>query len=439
MMQTHPSLLCFLVGSDYWPNDQATKIYLDGFHRLDWPNPIVASASERGYPKALGSSGMKMLGPYDWVPPNYWYADKEGAAFGFGSELGPGVGTPEAGSLKQFLSAKDLNDLWTKPAKGLYHMSTNVSQFHNRSIYDDALFARYGRPSNLDDYLRKAQMMDYEATRAELEGFSARQSDSRPATGVIYWMLNGAWPSLHWQLFDYFLRPAGAYFGTKVGARMEHVAFNYRDGRVYLINHSPNNTGKRTVAVSLTDLQGKPLSHQQITVDAVPNSSKHVLDVPGIKKIHDVGFLRLMLEDPGTGKTLSRNVYWLSTHEDVLDWAESTWYTTPVARYADYRALSQLSSASVRGTMHPQPAGVLGQTRLTVELENQARVPAFFLRLAVLDKSTREEIAPVYWSDNYITLLPKEKITVTVGFDGGLEGNQVEISGGNIATVTLNK
>lgn len=436
-MQTHPSLLGFLVGSDFWPDDRATKIFVDGFDRMDWPNPIIASASKRGYPKQLGSSGMKMEGPYDWVPPNYWYADEVGAAFGFGSELGPGVGTPELGSLKQFLSPQDLDDLWTNPDQGLYHMSTAASQFHNRSIYNEALFERYGNPRSLEEYLQLAQIMDYEAARAEFEGFSVRQNDSRPATGMIYWMLNSAWPNLHWQLFDYYLRPAGSYFGTKVGARLEHTAYNYRERQVYLINHSLRATGKRIVAVSLTDLHGRTISHNDTTVDTVPNSSKQVLAVEGIERIQDVGFLRLILQDPVSGMILSRNVYWLSPHDDVLDWDASTWYTTPVSSFTNYNALRRLPPAKVTGTMYRLPAGVLGQTRVKVVVKNQATVPAFFIRLAVVDRWTREEIAPVYWSDNYITLLPKEQIELTVGFDGDLWTKEVEISGGNSAAVVL--
>jgi exo-1,4-beta-D-glucosaminidase len=184
MMQSHPSMLGFLVGSDFWPDDRATKIYVDALHRMDWTNPIIASAAKRGYPDLLGPSGMKMDGPYDWVPPNYWYGNDLGAAFGFGSELGSGVGTPELGSLKKFLSPEDMEDLWTRPTKGLFHMSTNVSSFFDRSIYNEALFTRYGKPSSLDDYLLKAQVMDFEATRSEFEAYAARKNAEHPSTGV---------------------------------------------------------------------------------------------------------------------------------------------------------------------------------------------------------------------------------------------------------------
>lgn len=197
LIQPHPSMLGFLVGSDFQPNDRAAKIYVDALRAQGWQLPIVAAASKRGYPEILGPSGMKMEGPYDWVPPNYWYdvepaEDRYGAAFGFGSELGAGVGTPEIGSLKRFLSEADMDDLWQKPEKGLFHMSTNVSSFHTRTIYNEGLYQRYGEPTSLEDYLRKAQIMDYEAIRAEHEGFAARWSEEHPATGMIYWMLNNA-------------------------------------------------------------------------------------------------------------------------------------------------------------------------------------------------------------------------------------------------------
>lgn len=79
---------------------------------------------------------------------------------------------------------KDMDDLWTKPEKGLFHMSSNVSSFYDRSIYDKALWNKYGPPTNLDEYLLKAQMMDYEATRTEFEGFASPQDAARPSTGV---------------------------------------------------------------------------------------------------------------------------------------------------------------------------------------------------------------------------------------------------------------
>ncbi|KAE8352392.1 glycoside hydrolase superfamily [Aspergillus coremiiformis] len=415
MLQAHPSMLVFLLGSDFWPNDRATEVYMNALHRMDWSNPVIASASKRGYPKVLGPSGMKMEGPYDWVPPNYWYQGKLGGAFGFGSEQGAGVGTPEMSSLQQFLSPQDLETLWRKPDAAQWHMGKNDSIFAYRTLYNKALFARYGAPTGLEDYLRKSQMMDYEATRAEFEAFGTRQNASHPATGVVYWMLNSAWPNLHWQLFDYYLRPAGSYFGTKMGARLEHVAYDYEACAVYVINHSLHARGTRIVTVDLIDLHGKSLAHLNITTDTNPTASKEVAVVPDIKKLKDVGFLKLTLQDPVQGTVLSRNVYWLSAKTDRLDWDNSTWFATPVTKYVDFTALNQLREAAVSASM--KIFSKHDSTLAEITLENTSDVPAFFLHLMIVDE-TGVELAPVYWSDNYITLFPQEKTSVTVEFDG---------------------
>ncbi|KAJ5281978.1 Glycoside hydrolase family 2 immunoglobulin-like beta-sandwich [Penicillium angulare] len=441
MMQAHPSLLGFLVGSDYWPNDRATEVYLESLQKMDWQNPIIASASKRGYPEALGPSGMKMNGPYDWVPPNYWYGDEDGAAFGFGTELGAGVGTPEMNSLKIFMTDSDLEALWKKPDAGLYHMSSNVSSFYDRSIYNKALFSRYGEPSSLEDYIAKCQMADYEATRAQFEAYSTRQNASRPATGTIYWMLNSAWPNLHWQLFDYYLNTMGAYFGTKIATRMEHVAYNYESQSVWLINHSLENQGEREISVDLIDKNGKKIWSTQAKTSTIPSSSKEILSVQKVDDIEDVGFLRLILRDTKDKKDLSRNVYWLSPTMDVLDWSESNWYYTPVTKYSDYTELQSIHSSPVKMTLKntklDRPA--TGWTSIEVQLENTSKTPALFMRLDIIDLKSKMEIKPAYWSDNYVTLWPKEKLPITVIYQGDVENIQIEVSGRNVATQTIKK
>lgn len=424
-LQGHASLLAFLVGSDYWPNQRAARMYVDTLREGDWDVPIIASAAKRGYPEGiLPPSGFKMDGPYDWVPPNYWYGDQLGAAFGFGSELGAGVGTPEKGSLKKFLSANDMDDLWQSPNKQLYHMSRGESSFNNRTIYNKALYARYGEPTSLDGYLLNAQMMDYEATRAEYEGYAAKWNAERPATGAIYWMLNNAWPSLHWNQFDYYLHPAGSYFGTKVGCRVESAVYDYRNQSVYLINRSLDKKGVRSVEMQLVGLDGKTIAQKMVNATAEPNTSKEVAQVPGISKIKDVAFLRVLLQDE-KGETLSRNVYWLTPNNDEMDWDTSTWFYTPVTDFVDYTALQHMKPASVKTTSKRSGAGY------AVTLENKSNVPAFFIRLNLVD-GKGEDITPVMWQDNYVTLFPGEKMTIGVSFEGRVKGAAIEISGGNI-------
>lgn len=436
MMQTHPSVLAFLVGSDYWPDDRATEIYVSTLAAVDWQAPIIASAAKRSYPALLGPSGLKMDGPYDWVSPNYWAYPQLGGAFGFGSELGAGVGTPELGSLNLFLSDADKADLWQSPDKGLYHMSTNVSSFYDRSIYNTALWARYGTPTSLDDYLLKAQMMDYEATRAQFEGYSALWNAPRPATGLIYWMLNNAWPSLHWNLFDYYLHPAGSYYGAKAGSRQENVA--YLNGTLYLINHSLNTTGSRTIDVSVVDLTGKTLNASAITLTTVPNTSKDSGQVVDVSALKDVAFLRTTLTDD-TGAILSRNVYWLSKQEDALDWDNSTWYNTPNTEFADFTAMNNMATANLIVTASPGSTSKQHYQAVTLNVHNTADAPAVFIRLNVIDIESRD-VTPVYWSDNYITLWPNENIDLVLEYPVSVAGANLQISGKNIGplrTVSL--
>ncbi|KAI0160386.1 glycoside hydrolase family 2 protein [Xylariaceae sp. FL1272] len=441
MMQGHPSMIAFLVGSDYWPNDRATQIYTSSLGAANWQVPIVASASKRGYPENLEPGGMKMDGPYDWVPPNYWYdvepsEDRLGAAFGFGSELGAGVGTPEMGSLKRFLSEKDLNDLWRKPDVGLYHMSTNVSSFYDRKIYNDALWKRLGAPESLEDYILKAQIMDYEATRSQFEAVSAFWNKERPATGLIYWMLTNAWPSLHWNLFGYHLNTAGSYFGAKMGSRIEHVPYDYRNKTVYLVNHSIDKRGRRHIEVELIDKNGKAFYSTTLTTKTEPNTSKDIIDLSSqFKLITDVAFLRLILTDEN-GVSLSRNVYWLTSTIDTLDWDKSDWFFTPVIQYANYTSLSTLEAAKVSASITKTCHRTSSNTH-HITLENYSAVPAFFIRLSLMDKAG-EDIAPTFWSDNYVTLWPREKLELQVEGENAVA---IQISGSNVAKaqILLNK
>lgn len=447
MMQNHPSVMGFLIGSDFWPDNRATDLYVNTLRGLNWTTPIISSASQNGYPARLGNSGMKMAGPYDWVPPNYWYDTNNGndtrlgAAFGFGSELGAGVGTPEQGSLTKFLSAADIDDLWKSPDKGLYHMSTNVSSFYTRSIFNEALFKRYGVPSSLDDYLFKAQMADYEATRAQFEAYSARWSAERPATGLIYWMLNNAWPSLHWNLFDYYLHPSGSYFGTKAAlGNLESVVFDYHSIDIYYTSRAraiDTLDKARQVNVDVIDLSGSTILSETFKPDnresfeAGPNTSRRLGHLPALDNITSVALLRLTLSSPNHEDLLSRNVYWLAPQPDVLDWDNSTWYHTPVTSFSNLTALSNMSNATI----------VVRGKGKSVQIENTSDVPAVFVRLNLVNERG-EDVVPVHWETNYFTLWPRESYDVAVDAGEGwkVDDLRVQIDGRNVRrrTVRLN-
>ncbi|KAK4445405.1 glycoside hydrolase superfamily [Podospora aff. communis PSN243] len=434
MMQTHPSVLGYLLGSDYWPDSKATSIYMDAFQAVDWQTPIIISASSRGTDAAsgLGPSGMRMEGPYDWVPPSYWWDNNEslyGSAAGFASELSAGGGTPDLPSLEKFLSRSDLDDLWKQPDKNLgSHMGSERSSFRNQSLFNKGLWRRYGAPTSLEDYIQKAQMADYEATRAQFEAYASMWSNpNRPATGMIYWMLTGALPKLHWNLWDYYMRPSGNYFGAKQGSQVEHVAYDYVGQSVWLINRSLDRSGQRRVDVQVIDSSGNTLHSEAFDTTTAPNSSRNILSLSSVMGRHidkDIVFLRLALFDRDTN--LSRNVYWLSPKtSDVLDWGKSHWRHTPVSEFSDFTQLNALPAATV-GVKVVWENDDDGERQAAVTLENQSTVPAVFIALSVVDDGGNE-VLPLTWSDNYVTLWPRESLILTAKALRGATGNGVAV------------
>ncbi len=212
-----------------------------------------------------------------------------------------------------------------------------------------------------------------------------------------------------------------------MGSRIEHVAYGYHGGQVYLINHSLDKQGSRKIDMELMELSGKVLSTQTVSADTEPNTSKSVASVPGLDKIKDIAFLRLILSD-SDGAVLSRNVYWLATSTDKLEWKKSSWFSTPVSEWANFTALNTMKAASVSATVESSSS-----TSSSVTLENTADVPAFFIRLNLVDASG-DDVNPVLWTDNYVTLWPKEKLSLEVTYPADSGSVSVQMSGSNIGT-----
>src|SRR6202522_1937598 len=197
-MRSHPSMLVWLNGSDGPPPADVEAAYVKVLKDNDWPNPYLSSASQQPT-TVTGKSGVKMTGPYDYVPPNYWLTDtdKYGGAFGFNTESGPGPAVPLESCLKKFIPE---DHLWPQDSYWNYHAGS--AGFKDLSHFGASMDAIYGAPKNLDDYELKSQAMAYDGERAMFEAFSRNKYTS---TGIIQWMLNNAWPSTIWHLYDYYL------------------------------------------------------------------------------------------------------------------------------------------------------------------------------------------------------------------------------------------
>jgi exo-1,4-beta-D-glucosaminidase len=183
LLRNHPSVIAFVIGSDFAPSPRTAAIYAEALRRANWDLPVVSAATDEGT-EAAGPSGMKMTGPYAWVPPVYWYSsDRErGGAVGFNSEAGAGNNIPRMTSLERMLSPGELDQLWRDPTAKQFHAGP-PSEFDNLAIFHGALSERYGEPCRLRDFVRKAQLANYEAARAQFEAYASHALAPEPPPG----------------------------------------------------------------------------------------------------------------------------------------------------------------------------------------------------------------------------------------------------------------
>jgi exo-1,4-beta-D-glucosaminidase len=432
LLRNHPSVIGFLIGSDNAPPPAIAKMYVDILHAEGWPLPIIAAAIDQATAET-GPSGMKMAGPYAWVPPAYWYADKLGGAFGFDSEVSAGASIPPLDDLTRMLSPQELEALWKYPAVRQYHASAAWSIFAKIASFDTALAQRYGAPRSLEDYVAKAQLENYDNVRSQFEAFNAHMDAAKPSTGVIYWMLNNAWPSLHWHLYDYFLNPAGAYFGAKTANEPVHIQYSYDTRGIMLVNHTLTTEHGLRAIIRVRNLDGSVRYERRLEdIDLAGNGARQLMMLPALAGLSRTYFIELELAS-ANGKSISRNVYWLSTQTDELDWAHSTWYLTPVTRYADLTALQSLPTATseVRATMRHEEAEVI--TTITLTVPSSSGAVALFQHVSIRRSAGGELMLPVLWSDNDVTLWPGESLTLTARFaTPSAETPVVEVSGWNV-------
>jgi len=429
----HPSALVWLNGSDNPPPAAVEKAYIRVLKEADWPNPYLSSASSEET-TVTGPSGVKMTGPYDYVPPDYWLTanGRYGGASGFITETSAGPSVPPISSLRKMLPASDL-----APGSAGWNYHAGSLGFKDLTHVEAAMAAIYGSPSGLDDYNRKAQAMAYDSERAMFEAYSGNKYES---TGVIQWMLSNAWPSLIWHLYDYYLQPAAGYFGVKKACEPLHVQYRYDDRTVEVVNSRYEAAAGLTVTAEVYDLALHQKFSRRAQVDVASDSVAKALTLPddAFDPAQPVHFVRLKLQN-GSGETVSANFYWISSKKTAYDWGKTTYRYTPVSAYEDFAALQALPKAGpLRASARTEKDG--DSLVVVARIENQSTSLAFQVHLGITPPGADSEILPVLWQDNYIELMPGESREVSARFinprvlDGGAE---LRVSGWNIEPVTL--
>ena len=407
-LRNHPSVFTWLYGSDNFPPEEVERRYIKVLDTYDGTRPYSSSATQAAS-KIEGYTGLWM-GPwpqvYAYFPPAYWYTKLE-----FNTEAGPsGEQLPPMETIHRVMPDKDLWPIG--PAWDL--------RLH-KAFYPYArkgLESRYGKPESIEEYSMKSQVFQQEATRAMFEAFAGNKYKS---SGIIYWMYNSAWPKFYWQLYDYFFMPNGAFYGAKNACEPLHIQYNYKENAVQLVNCFYKDFKGLKAIARVFDFNMKEIFSKEMKTDIGSDESKllFALDLP--KELTDVYFVKLSLQDEN-GSQVSSNFYWLSAKGDEK---------------ADFTDLAKLKPAVVNVT-----SSALKQDgeklKLTVTLENTGDGLAFAVNPVILNLGSKDPVLPVYWDDNYISLLPGEKKTVGVEFsrkDAGEGKLLLKVDGWNVKAV----
>ena len=409
-LRNKPSIMVWLNGSDMPPRDTSVeRDYLNIEAALKWPNPTISTA-DASKSKVSGYSGVKMAGPYEWVPPIYWETDTlqkfGGGTYSFATEISPGPSIPPYESLIKFIP-KD--SLWFTTADWNYHCGTG--SFGNTKVFDAALMGRYGKPADIHQYVAMAQAQNYEAHRAMMEGYGLHKYYT--ATGVVQWMGSNPWPGLIWHTYDYYLYPAGTYYGMKKSMEPLHIMYSYSTNQVDIINSLLEKFNGLKAQATIYNLDGsQQYDHTEtVKVDADGTAKCFALPAPG--GFSEAYFVRLQLfDDKGSLKSI--NWYWLSKKPDVLNWKKSKWFMTPESSYTDYTSLKDLGKTGLKVSYYTDKGA--DSTYHAVTIINTGKTVAFQVHLRALKGKGGDDILPVLFSDNYIELAPGESRVIRCSY-----------------------
>lgn len=463
MLRNHPSVANFS-WSDEAPTRRQEAVTLDAFARAGFDDPVISSAEYQSSYQ-LGPSGEKE-GPYDWVPPSYWYDTSHinpsdptrtnvGGAWGFDSEESAGDTVPTLDSINRFLSPSDQDELWQDPDFNQYHTDYEPGhrgyQFGTLYNFDKALAARYGPWSSLDQYVEEAQLQNYEDTRAQFEAFIDHwQLGPTPATGTIYWMLNKGWPTLLWDIYNADDDEAGTYFGAQEANRDVHVLYAYDTGTVAVDNLTATPQSGLDVEARVYDLGGTLLDDRTASNLTVGEESvlRNVLTpkVPAAAGRHQPAItylVELLLRRDGS--VVDRNVYWLSTRPDVVDWPRTVGNPqATMTEYANFHQLQSLPGATVTAAAHTMSTAGVSTTSVTIANTSDRPIVSLFLRADVRRGTPSgselpgdNEVLPITWTSNDVTLWPGESTQLIATYaTSQLDGSApvVRISGWNVGS-----
>ena len=393
--RNHPSIAVWCARNEGYPPKALDDMLKTLMGRLD-PTRLYQSNSADG-------RGVSSHGPYYWRSPRFFYAFNES----FKTETGS-VSIPTIESIQGMMPQKDwetINDDWAQ------HDMAAGAQRGNE--FPTSLAERYGHIRNLADFVQKGQLATYEAFSAMYEGRNAQMF--KTTTGVITWMSHPAQPSFVWQLYHYDLEPNAALYAVKKAAETVHVQFNEENRGIEVVNNRPDALRGLNVSVLIYRFDGTLDSHETYPVAQVPGSTTiKVAQIDVSARISPLYFIKLYLTD-SNDNLLSTNLYWQHVAQDQFD------------------GLMKLPRVVLDAEVSSRTDGE--NTVLTVTLRNNTNNVALLTHLQLHQKKSGARVLPVFYSDNYISLVPGESSTVSIqAATKDLQGDSplVELDGYNV-------
>ena len=340
----------------------------------------------RYYSPSSNAINLQHSGPYKYMDPTLYYTILN---HGFSVE----TGTPSFSTLESFRAWIPKEDRWPISDTWAYH------DWHQSGNGDMAPFmaemqAEFGAPTSLEDFERKAQMLDYVDHRAIFEGMNAHLW--APNSGRMLWMTQPAWPSNVWQILNSDYDTPSSFYGVKKACEPVHVQLDLSNYNVAVVNTTRDGRAGLSIGASVYSIDNKLLLHDEekkdAGADAITDGFK--LDVAPLLTPDTVVFVKLELRS-AAGELVSENFYWLG--------AES----------ASYRPLSRLAATSMAVTAKSTPLG--DSVRVRVDLRNNGTSASLANKLTLLN-SDGSRILPAYYSDNYVSLLPGESREIDIEY-----------------------
>ena len=432
-IRNHPSLVHFLGHDETFPTDKLDEAY---------KGIIAKYTPERSYQPHSGAfevenrfntggtrTGTRELWTYA-DPARYYNTDYKERAWGFAQSGGIGGIVAQVDSVRRMIPEEDRWPLWSEAMS--FHTVIQEGSFFEEAI--NALNHRYGEPQDIDDFCMTAQVMNYESARAMYESYARNKYD---ALGITTWKYDAAWPAvMTWQYVDYYMVPTGAYHGAKKACEALHVQYSYDDDSVWVTNSLYQAFDGVQVTAKIYNLDMTEKWSGQATVNVGPDGKTQALTVQWPEGLSTTHFLALSLAD-SAGKTLTDNLYWLSTTPDIPGDMVDGWvdFKVNAKSIADLTTLRDLPKVELKTTQKITQQGT--DTIVTVTVENPGDQLAFFINLGIMQGKQGHEIGPCYWDENDFSLLPGAVKTITATFaTTDLAGKKphLRVDGWNIQT-----